>query len=440
MKLSSDNFKGYLKNSWSNSWPIILIMFFEFLIGITDVYIAGKISKEIQASIGFVSQIYFILIVIGNAFTMGVVSISSKLFTGSRDEFYEMAYTSVITILSLSAILTFFAITSHEIIVNFIKAPIQIKPYILEFLKIYSFMLFFHYFLIVTNGILRSSKRIKTSLFTMFIVFITNVGTNILYVFYTPLGYKGIALSTLTAIFVGFLINLIFIRKDITHTKRFRTDLIKRAFSIGWPSGVVQIGWQVASVVIFMILSSLPENPTIYLAAFTNGIRVESIIFLPSFAFSMANAVIVGNLMGEKKYDDAYRNSLFTSLLGCGIISIITIIVVLNADRITSLLSKDPLVVRESARYLYISAVSEPFMAVGSILIGALNGAGDTKATMIRILTSLWGVRIPLALISALVFGFGAYGVWWAMTISIIIQAILIYKRHKSKRWIKHDY
>lgn len=293
-------FKRYLKNSWSNSWPIILIMFFEFLIGITDVYIAGKISKEIQASIGFVSQLYFILIVIGNAFTMGVVSISSKLYTGNRDEFYRMVYTAIVSIFIISIVLTIIAINSYNKLINLINVPIQIKPYILEFLKIYSYMIFFHYILIVTNGILRSSKRIKRSLFTMFIVFIVNIGTNIFYVFYTPIGYKGIVLSTLTAVSIGFLLNIFFIWKDIFTIKEFRYDLFKKAISIGWPSGVVQIGWQLASVVIFMMLSSLPENPTIYLAAFTNGIRVESIIFLPSFAFSMANAVIVGNLFGEK--------------------------------------------------------------------------------------------------------------------------------------------
>jgi len=45
-------------------------MFFEFLIGLTDVYIAGKVSKEIQATYGFVIQLYFIFIVIGNALTV----------------------------------------------------------------------------------------------------------------------------------------------------------------------------------------------------------------------------------------------------------------------------------------------------------------------------------------------------------------------------------
>jgi hypothetical protein len=50
-----------------------LIMLFDFMIGLTDVYIAGKVSKEIQATYGFVIQLYF-LIVIANA-SQGHVSV-----------------------------------------------------------------------------------------------------------------------------------------------------------------------------------------------------------------------------------------------------------------------------------------------------------------------------------------------------------------------------
>ena len=41
------------------------------------------------------------------------------------------------------------------------------------------------------------------------------------------------------------------------------------------------------------------------MAAYATGLRIESAIFMPAFAFNMANAVIVGNLMGEKKFDEA---------------------------------------------------------------------------------------------------------------------------------------
>jgi len=97
---------------------------------------------------------------------------------------------------------------------HILSPPEELKEYVRSLLKIYLFMIVFHYLLITTNGILRSSKRIKLSLLTMFVVCVVNIGTNIFYVFYTTIGYRGIALSTLTAIIIGSIIN-------IYHTKNF---------------------------------------------------------------------------------------------------------------------------------------------------------------------------------------------------------------------------
>ncbi|MEF3255231.1 MAG: polysaccharide biosynthesis C-terminal domain-containing protein, partial [Deferribacterales bacterium] len=299
------NVFDYLRNSWANSWPMIMIMFFEFAIGITDVYIAGKISKEVQASIGYVSQLYFILIVLGNAFTMGVVAVASRLFTSDRESFYRLIYTAVFSVMIVSIILSIIAFILLPYFLKIISPPKQLQTYIEPLMMIYIFILPFHYILVITNGILRSSKRLKHSMLTMASVCVLNIGTNILYVFYLGVGFKGLVLSTLTAVVIGALLNLFYLRKEVLKIKIYDKQLLKRAVSIGWPSSLVQVGWQLASIVIYMLISSLPEKNTEFMAAFTNGIRIESIIFLPSFAFSMANAVIVGNLLGEKKYDEA---------------------------------------------------------------------------------------------------------------------------------------
>ncbi len=76
-----EDIRSSISRSWSVSWPLTLIMVFEFLIGLTDVYIAGRVSKDIQATYGFVIQLYFILIVIANALTVGTVSVVSRLYT-----------------------------------------------------------------------------------------------------------------------------------------------------------------------------------------------------------------------------------------------------------------------------------------------------------------------------------------------------------------------
>ena len=149
----------------------------------------------------------------------------------------------------------------------------------------------------------------------------------------------------------------------------------------------------------------------------------------------MANAVIIGNLLGEKKGKEAFRSGIVTAIIGVVIISIMAIAVVLNARWITSFLSGNEIVIHESTKYLYISMISEPFMAWGIILGGGLNGAGDTRSVLMRVAISVWLVRIPLSIIFVILFRFGAVSVWWSMNMSQFVQAFLISKRYFSKDW-----
>jgi Na+-driven multidrug efflux pump len=90
-------------------------------------------------------------------------------------------------------------------------------------------------------------------------------------------------------------------------------------------------------------------------------------------------------------------------------------------------------------RYIYISMMSEPFMAWGIILGGGLNGAGDTRSLMIRVALSVWLVRIPLSYIFVVLFGFGPVSVWWSMNLSQFLQAFLISKRYFKKEWFGEE-
>lgn len=95
--LKREDIRSFISESWPVSWPMSLIMLFEFILGLTDVYIAGRIGKEIQATYGFVIQLYFVLIIIGNALTIGSVSLISRFFTSdNKNQFAEAVYSTVI--------------------------------------------------------------------------------------------------------------------------------------------------------------------------------------------------------------------------------------------------------------------------------------------------------------------------------------------------------
>lgn len=434
--LKREDIRSLISRSWAVSWPITVMMFFEFLIGLTDVYIAGRISKEVQATYGFVIQLYFIFIVIANALTVGTVTVVSRLFTSENQEkLREAIFSSIAATTIAGIILAIGGILFTPELIRLLGIPDTLKPLSLSFTKIYAIGLLFHYILINSNGILRSCERVKKSLKTMTFVCVINIILNFVLVFRTPLGYRGIALATASSVFIGSMVNAIHMKRLIGHTKRFSLEIVEKIIGIGWPIGLLQVLWQLSSMVLFLILSSLPEHRVEILAALTAGLRVESAIYLPAFAFNMANAVIVGNLMGEKKEGEALRGGIVTAVIGVAMITMMTITVVLNARWIVSFLSTHEIVIRESTKYLYINMISEPFMAWGLILGGGLNGAGDTKSVMLRVALSLWLVRIPLSYIFVTVFGFGAASVWWSMNLSQFVQAFLISKRYFSKKW-----
>jgi putative MATE family efflux protein len=412
-------------------------MFFEFLIGLTDVYIAGRVSKEVQATYGFVIQLYFIFIVIANALTVGTVSVVSKLFTsGNKDELTETVFSSIVTATVAGIILAAAGILLSPKIIKILNIPEELKALAISFIHIYATGLLFHYVLINCNGILRSCNMVKKSLRTMALVCAVNIALNFLLVFHTSFSFRGIALATASSVFIGSMMNLMYVRSIMTGAKRFSEDRVKKIASIGWPMGLLQILWQLSSMVLFLILSALPEHKIEILAALTTGLRIESAIYLPVFGFNMANAVIVGNLLGEKKEEEALKSGIVTATIGIGIVTVMVITVILNARWIVPFLSNNEVVIKESVKYIYISMISEPFMAWGIILGGGLNGAGDTKSVLMRVALSLWLVRIPLSYLFVVHFGLGVASVWWSMNLSQFIQAFLISKRYFDKQWL----
>ncbi len=435
---TSQELKEIFRNNWSISWPMIIIMLIDFLVSITDVYIAGKLGKEIQASVGFVSQMYFVIMVTGNAITVGAVSVVSKLFgANKKTELSNAVYTLLIASLLLGLVigLAAFSLSSH--IINALNIPDAIRGFGTPLLQIYTAGLVFNTFLIASNGLLRACRMVKQSLSTMIAVCIVNIGLNFFLVFHTQAGFRGIMLSTVISFAAGSLLNSIHIKKLILPGKHFDKKLLKSMAGIGWPTGLQQIMWQLGGTVLFLIISALPTNNVEIMAALTNGLRIEAAIYVIAYALNNANAVNIGNLIGAGRQAQALKSGIITALVGVAIITIQTIIVILNADKLAGALSGNGTVVKETMRYLYIAMLSEPFMAWAVITSGGLNGAGDTKSVMKVVLGSQWLIRLPLAYLTGVHFGAGQTAIWWAMNASILAHALFISIRYFSKKWLK---
>jgi len=438
MSIFSDkNIRRILLDSWSVSWPMTIIMLFEFFIGLSDVYVAGRFGKTAQAAYGLAFQLYFVFIIIGMALSVGSVSVISRLFTARQKDDFGIAVNSSFAVSAASgALFTILGIIFAKNTIMALGISQEVAITAVPLLVIYSFGLIFDYVLMNTNSILRACDMIKRSLFAMTVVCLMNIVLNFVLGLHTPLGLRGIAVATVISLFTGSVINIFYTKKLMPRNLNISKKMIMRILAISWPSGLLQVMWQLGGIVLFMIIGMLPQRSVEIMAAFTNGMKIESAIFLPAFAFNMANAVVVGNLLGKKEKTDAFNGGILTAVSGVGIVIFLTVIIILNARFIAVLLSDNPAVAEESVRYIYIAMIAEPLMAWSVILSGALNGAGDTRTVMAIISFSMWCVRIPLAYLLAIHLKLGAAAIWWAMNISIFVHSALISRHYFKRRWI----
>jgi putative MATE family efflux protein len=278
----------------------------------------------------------------------------------------------------------------------------------------------------------------------MFIVSTLNVIGDFVLVFglfsLPKMGYAGIAVATAFSVSVGMAINLfLFSSHRWKHLYKrpwsIALGTVRQIIALGWPAALLQVAWNAGSIVLYNLLGRLGEASISALAAITNGLRIEAIIFLPAFALNMAASVLVGQNLGAGNPTRAAQLGWRTALVGVILLSILSGVIFFWAEHCAALLTHDAAVRAETTWYLKITMFSEPFMALSLILGGGLQGAGDTKGTMKVIITGMWVVRLPLAFVLALVLGYGARGVWIAMLVSMVVQGILMALRFYKGDW-----
>ena len=433
------------RNIWHMSWSMLLVMFLNFLVGLTDIYVAGFLGPEIQAVVGFVGELYFFIIIVANAISIGTVAMLSRS-VGSGDFRGALSTARQSLIFGAGCALALMAagIMFHDRLIALAGFSGEIRGIAGEFFVIFAIALVPNYIVILSNAVFRSGGEVKLTHSAMFFVSVINIVLDFLLVFglfsFKGLGYRGIAYSTAIAMTAGMIICIFLFRKSrwkniFSGKWHVSADMVRKIFYLSWPAALLQVSWNTGNIVLYNILGRLQEGSITAMAALTSGLRIEALIYLPMFALNMAASVLTGQNLGAGAPDRAERIGWKISFSGIAFVSLMALPVFIWAAEVSSIVAKDSHVLDETARYLRIMMLSEPLMAVSLILGGCLQGAGDTKGTMLVIVSTLWIVRLPLAYLLSVTAGYGASGVWIAMVISMYFQGIVMTIRFRQGRW-----
>jgi len=443
---STDMTRTPYRTIWNLAWPQIIMMFFHFCIGLADVWVAGHIDRQVQASLGIITQSLMLLLILAMAISNGAVAaISQSLGAGLVRRASRYIGLCLVLVLLFGGVFMFAGLPFTSFLVSALQVPDKMRPITEYFLAVYLYVLPPYYLLTVTNAIFRAHKQVMYPLYSMVLVTTLNavldIGLGLGWWGFPELGFKGLAWATFGSISAGAALNLIIMaRKGMLCRACFAPwRWARRAapylFRVAWPSGLMQIVWHSGYLFLYAITASLPWNPVDALAGMAVGLRIEALLFLPAFAFNMTASILIGHYLGARQPDEARRFGLRILGLGLASLSLFAVVVWQFVGPWVGLLTTEPGVAAVAMDYLKWNFLAIPFTLTSMILAGALNGAGATMWNMLIMGGSTWFIRLPLAYALGHVVMRSAEGIWIAMLCSQIVQSLILYYFFAFKNW-----
>lgn len=444
--LSTDMSRAPYRTIWRLAWPQILMMVFHFLIGLTDVWVAGHINREVQASLGIISQSLFFLLVVAIAIANGsVAAISQSIGAGLYKRVKRYVGLCLIMATVLGCTFLVLGLPLKKVLLAALQVPEEMLPITEYFLTVYLLLIPPYYILIITNAIFRARKEVLFPLYSIMAVTLLNtildIGLGLGWWGFPNIGFKGLAWATFGSISVGAAFNLyILSRKKLLQLDSFAPiRWMKKALpyllKVAWPAGLLQIVWHSGYLVLYAITASLPWGEIDALAGMAIGLRIEALLFLPAFAFNMTASILIGHYLGAQQPQEAKKFGYRILVLGFVSISLFSIVIWQFIEPWVDLLTRDQTVAAQAVSYLKWNMLAIPFTLTSMILAGVFNGAGATLYNMFIMGTATWCVRLPLA------YGLGHYvmdsaeGIWIAMFCSQIVQSSILLYFFTFKNW-----
>ena len=294
---------------------------------------------------------------------------------------------------------------------------------------------------------LRSVGTVKVSVITYLTSLIVNTTLNYALIFghfgAPALGIEGAAIATVIARGIEFVIAIIFMfcmekkialklknlfALDVTYMKDLIVNVLPVIFN--------EMLWSVGNSTLMVIMGHMGR-------AFVTANSITSITMqlsqIITIGISNATSVIIGNTIGEEKYDvarDISRGMVtvagFIGIFAGTIIFLIRPLIIgfYNIPEETKVIVMSVMAVSSVVVFFQTIAIIE--------FMGILRGGGDIHFVLIADILFMWILAIPLGAVAGLVFGLPPAIVFLILKIDEMIKIIAGTYRIYKGQWIKN--
>ena len=405
------------------SLPLIGSSLLQFLYNFIDMIFVGGLGPDAIAAVGsasfFINMGYAVqaMIVVG-----GGIKIAHSV--GRKNDTESASYIGSSLLLNLFiGIITVFGLLlfGNRLLdlLNLNNDAVQIDAY--KYLAVSAFMLFLSSFNTFFSRMFSCFGNNKQSFYISAFGLILNIILDPIFIYTFKWGVIGAAIATLISHILMFIL-FIYLARSILFKKnifQIRFQQFKEIIGLGIPMSIQRILFTVINIILAIMIASYGTDAV---AAQKIGLQIESITFIVMGSLNGAVGSFIGQNFGAKKYKRILKGYRVSLLLGISYALITSIIFIFFSEELAGIFTRDPETIAITSAYLTIIGLSQIFMAIEIICMGAYTGIGMPKIpSTISVIFTL--MRIPLAIL--LIPSLGLAGIWWSIAISSFVKGIV---------------
>ncbi len=253
-------------------------------------------------------------------------------------------------------------------------------------------------------GILRGLGDSRASLYFLMVSTVVNIVLDILLVGVFGLGVPGVAFATTTAMFLAWVVSIIYIRRkypDLEFTVLPRTIVkreLQQIISIGLPIGLNNSLFSFGHVALQTLINA---QGSVFMAGWSIAGRVTGLSNMAITGISSAATTYSGQNYGAGRIDRLRQGQVIIPL-SSGLITLALGLFFIGLRMpILSLFSSDPEVLALAGKNVIVLLLGQWMFAVFNAISCIVNGTGRVKYTTLINLMMLWAVRVPSAYLIA---------------------------------------
>ncbi len=432
---------------WAIAWPVILTNMLQVLVGIVDFKMVGMLGVESIAAVGMSRQVTMFIMVLMIAISGGSSVLVAHAFgAGHADQVSKIAAKSMVYMLAAAVfVVTPLGFFSSRGILVLLGASKQVVALGGSYLKILFAGGVFTMFNFAVSGILLGVGKTKVSLVLLMVVNFLNVGLNYVFIFglgpIPAFGVDGAAIGSIAARALGAIAGVWVLKSPrfLVHVKfreGFAIDrkLIGKILHLGGPRSLQGIVRNFSRLMTIRIITLLPDA-TRLVSAYSVAMQVRMLSTFIGLSFMSAALARVGQNMGAKNPERAEKSGWIASGMATGIMTVVAVVFFVVPEFIMAFFTDDYRVIDMGRTFFMIIALTEPIMAFGFSLSGALRGGGNSISPFIYAGIADLVIVIAVGYLFAVPLGMGFAGIAVGIALSSLARAIPMTLKFRQGKW-----